>query len=1369
MMATTVGSTAADVLPPEIWTHIVDALPAHALQPCALVSREWNAIAGGLMESRYRAGLTLEALSLRSLDATDKVKGRKDHMVPVLRDVERRAAEPFLPSHLAREGHLDLLRWTFLHLVRREQDKAPEPRRPPAEKPGRGHCTSDHDLPPFRRRRKKASRREREGGPADALGWRGGPESPAEGGVESSIFEDVTRMRRKVGAPLFARAAAEGGHLDCLEWLIGEGLPAGDALAAAARCGKSDAVEWLAERGHVLDRDGRRIDAVGASLEGGHSDLAARCFRDGLFGWSKGLDDLWADAASRSADVPSAMWLVKSLLVWPLHCLRSPSVDYVERMLAVSVGADTPADAARGRERPAEGGFRSDEGSADEFWSTDFSLSEALTFVKRRDEALSRVSRLSDSSRFPSAPSPCADWRSLLRSSASPSFACDGRGGGGYSISDYVESDSGNESDGMWYDMRHGRPTTRLSRLNPFDYALVEALWGGHDAVAVRIFGEHGGRMSGGKMDPTTLSEIATRCASRGHNRSLSFLLENADALLMDADGGDESAPRCGTEGLHSRRLPQAPSPPRPRTKPHRAAGRDTWMAPVIAQCLVSNNPVGYWALMARTDAHLDVSRASRATKDLVEAKSHVRRVILNKVRKLIKKADEAGDRAAYFLIGSCWASALEGRYGWMRSVIETPVARGSLEARRGGRSRGGRRGEVWRSCTEACGDGQPDGMAVDGGGHASDPGSGPPSPGSRRCTSPLRPCSSFDPDPQSPRLCPFSTSSSSSLFSTPTSSSSSSPSSSCPSSPGRIVLQASLSDDAHDREACAYPPDRLGEAGSAERTEELAALSCRAKAMLDALSRMEEGTEAYDGGGLRNVRGVKGRVADGSSGDEDGDEEREAEDGTDEDKRCGRHRTGGGSDPGTADPPRGFTSATASSPCREERSLDELVRPRRRRSRSERDRTKVERRRKGRSGKVAGDVTAASGWADMPKKLCDVVGDRLGRKDAFALPFVCKNWRRSFGARGSCYIEDRPTPHHVGFHLSEGNVALALWAHDTFSPGRRSPTPETLRSSSKWFAKAATQGRVDVLAALRERGYPFPDGTLATAIESDRMDVLKFCLAEGCRIDLSACVRAAAMAGGTRYLEELHRHLGPLAARSCLMDPDVSVAAIESDLIDAFKWLRARGARWDWRVCDRLAMSGDLETLRWAIESEGGIVSASALVSAASTFGIHTSGRMVEEDFVLRIMELVDIHISPPEDRNAKDAEALEAAIRRGRRGVAEWLIARSPGKMIGGAEGSERFCVAGARAGCVRMLHWLRDGCGFLWDARVTAMAAACGNYMAFDYAMSRGCPWDTTVYDEIVTGRRGRAREAASLASRKGDKHRRVPRNNGDAWWQ
>lgn len=143
---------------------------------------------------------------------------------------------------------------------------------------------------------------------------------------------------------------------------------------------------------------------------------------------------------------------------------------------------------------------------------------------------------------------------------------------------------------------------------------------------------------------------------------------------------------------------------------------------------------------------------------------------------------------------------------------------------------------------------------------------------------------------------------------------------------------------------------------------------------------------------------------------------------------------------------------------------------------------------------------------------------------------------------------------------------------------------------------------------------------------------------------------------------------------------------------LDALKWLKRHGARWNWQTCAEAARGGHFEMLKWA----------------------HAHGAPM-------------------------DAFTCDGAAKGGHLDILQW--ARTHGAAWTGTASNGTLhadtCAAAARGGYLKILQWARaNGCP--WDERACAYAVAGGQLETLRWLLANGCPWDEwSCYNAVKTG--------------------------------
>ncbi len=128
---------------------------------------------------------------------------------------------------------------------------------------------------------------------------------------------------------------------------------------------------------------------------------------------------------------------------------------------------------------------------------------------------------------------------------------------------------------------------------------------------------------------------------------------------------------------------------------------------------------------------------------------------------------------------------------------------------------------------------------------------------------------------------------------------------------------------------------------------------------------------------------------------------------------------------------------------------------------------------------------------------------------------------------------------------------------------------------SAKTMAAAASQGRLEVMKALRAGGCAFDAWACRAAAKAGHIDALKWLHGSGCPWDVWT-TSGAAVGGHLDVLVWLRDNKCPWNENTC------SGAACGGHL-HILKWARARECPWDEETCAWAARGGHLELLQWA------------------------------------------------------------------------------------------------------------------------------------------------------------------------------------------
>jgi hypothetical protein len=130
---------------------------------------------------------------------------------------------------------------------------------------------------------------------------------------------------------------------------------------------------------------------------------------------------------------------------------------------------------------------------------------------------------------------------------------------------------------------------------------------------------------------------------------------------------------------------------------------------------------------------------------------------------------------------------------------------------------------------------------------------------------------------------------------------------------------------------------------------------------------------------------------------------------------------------------------------------------------------------------------------------------------------------------------------------------------------------------NSKTCAAAAEGGHLDVLRWLVAEGCRMTESTCTAAARTGKLHVLQWARANRCKWSAATC-NAAAAAGHLTLLQWAHEH-------GCKWDESACAAAAGGGHKEVLQWARSNGCQWDEQTCIAAAKGGHLHVLQWARE----------------------------------------------------------------------------------------------------------------------------------------------------------------------------------------
>ena len=133
-----------------------------------------------------------------------------------------------------------------------------------------------------------------------------------------------------------------------------------------------------------------------------------------------------------------------------------------------------------------------------------------------------------------------------------------------------------------------------------------------------------------------------------------------------------------------------------------------------------------------------------------------------------------------------------------------------------------------------------------------------------------------------------------------------------------------------------------------------------------------------------------------------------------------------------------------------------------------------------------------------------------------------------------------------------------------------------------EWNAKtcecAARCGHLEVLQWARENGCEWDKWTCALAAKGGLLEVLRWARENGCEWNALTCALAA-QGGHLRVLRWAREN-------GCEWDAETCALAAGGGHMEMLRWARENGCEWDARTCAYAAEGGHLEVLQWAREN---------------------------------------------------------------------------------------------------------------------------------------------------------------------------------------
>ncbi|GFH47598.1 hypothetical protein CTEN210_04073 [Chaetoceros tenuissimus] len=267
---------------------------------------------------------------------------------------------------------------------------------------------------------------------------------------------------------------------------------------------------------------------------------------------------------------------------------------------------------------------------------------------------------------------------------------------------------------------------------------------------------------------------------------------------------------------------------------------------------------------------------------------------------------------------------------------------------------------------------------------------------------------------------------------------------------------------------------------------------------------------------------------------------------------------------------------------------------------------------------------------------------------------------------------------------------------HDAFENKDKAKVIQTLKflhqHGCRWDEKVCElAAKTDNLCALkfaRSKGCPWnPNETVNSAAMSGSIEILEYCLENGCELSADLCTFAMHARDDLKALETLKW----LRQRSCLWNYQTCYQAINHDNYDAFIWARNNGCEMDFKTLSLAMFNTSIPLMEHCLANK--------------------DKNRLEETRDKNDTELYkSIHIS----RYNSSSKTIEK-LRLLRKYDIQW---------------DASVCEMAARSEDLRVLQWLRFyKCP--WNANICNIAVRRNNFELLKYAHENGCEWNKDTY--------------------------------------
>jgi hypothetical protein len=273
---------------------------------------------------------------------------------------------------------------------------------------------------------------------------------------------------------------------------------------------------------------------------------------------------------------------------------------------------------------------------------------------------------------------------------------------------------------------------------------------------------------------------------------------------------------------------------------------------------------------------------------------------------------------------------------------------------------------------------------------------------------------------------------------------------------------------------------------------------------------------------------------------------------------------------------------------------------------------------------------------------------------------------------------------------------------HDAFENKDKATVLQTLKWLSRhefpWDEKvcelAAKTGNLCALKFARSEGCPWnAEETVKFAAMSGSIDILEYCLQNGCELSADLCTYSVLKENNPNALDTLQW----LRQRSCPWDDKTCQYAVTYNNYDAFVWARNNGCEMDSITFSMVMSSDNISVIEHCLENQD-----------KNRKFVQIRGRNVDSDDITSICKPI---FTLGSDSTAGLVEKLRLLQKYGH----EW---------------NASITAIAADSGNLQVLKWLHfRGCP--WDARTCNAAVRNNNLEMLKYAHENGCKWTKNTY--------------------------------------